>query len=59
MNIPPILPTWMTDQFINMQLLQNIKMGPGAKPIDTVPFQLDKISRQLDQLNNPRNFNGF
>jgi len=59
MNIPPILPTWMSDQLINMQLLQNFKMGPGVQSIDTVPFQLDKISRQLDQLNNSNRFNNF
>jgi hypothetical protein len=59
MNIPPIIPTWMSDQFIDMQLLQNIKMGPGAQPLDTVPFQLAKISQQLDQLNNPNKFNNF
>ena len=49
----------MSDQFIDMQLLQNIKMGPGAQPLDTVPFQLAKISQQLDQLNNPNKFNNF
>jgi len=59
MNIPPIIPTWMSDQFIDMQLLQNFKMGPGAHPINTVPFQLAKISQQLDQLNNSNKFNNF
>lgn len=49
----------MSDQLIDMQLLQNFKMGPGAQPIDTVPFQLAKISQQLDQLNKQRNFNSF
>ena len=49
----------MSDQFINMQLLQNFKMGSGAQPLDTVPFQLAKISQQLDQLNKQRNFNSF
>lgn len=59
MNIPPIIPTWMSDQFIDMQLLQNLKMGPGAQPLDTVPFQLAKISQQLNQLNKQHNFNNF
>ena len=49
----------MSDQFIDMQLLQNFKMGPGVHSIDTVPFQLDKISRQLAQLNNSNRFNNF
>lgn len=46
------------EYLISNQLLQSLKRGPGAGPINPVPFQLQQLNQDLSPkfLDFPKNF---
>ena len=50
MNHLPIIPEDQLQWMIDNALLQGMKQGPGAAPLDPTPYQLYLQSQQLQQV---------
>ena len=46
----PFIPGNQLQQMITNQLFQGLKRGPGAPAFDPMPYQLNQIQNQLNQL---------
>jgi len=49
----PFIPSDQLQTMINSQLLQSLKRGPGAPPINVVSLQLQQLTSNLDSLKLP------
>ena len=49
----PFIPRAQLQRVITYQLLQNLKRGPGAPPIDTTALQLYQLTHKANFLDLP------